>query len=975
MRSRDVDARPGALVGRLLAAALLLILALVPGPVRAQDSDAPRVSEAPAWERTLDRVVPAVVSIRVRATRSFDTESAGSSVATGFIIDAERGLILTNRHVVQPGPVVAQAVFLDHEEVDLQAVYRDPVHDFGVYRFNPKDVHYMPVTALPLAPQRARVGADVRIVGNDAGEKISILAGTLARMDRDAPGYGAFRYNDFNTFYFQAASGTSGGSSGSPVVDQGGYVIALNAGSRRQAASSYFLPLDRIVQALRYIEAGQPVPRGTWQTTLLHEPFDELRRLGLPAATEAQVRAARPAETGMLVVQGIVPGGPAMDLLELGDVLVEVDGALLTSFDELEEHLDGAVDDELPVVVQRGGERAELRVPVQDLHEITPTSYLEVGDSVLNGLSYQQARHALVAPEGAYVASSGYVLAGGGIGARAIITAVGDTPVYNLDDAQAALEALPDGARVPVRYFDLGDSHASKVGVITMDRRWFPMRRCTWQAQTGTWPCVDSPPPPPSPALIPASTTFPDEAHRLEDKLAPSMVLVHFEIPYRVEGVYGASFVGAGLVVDAEKGLVVVDRDTVPVALGDVRLTFAGSVEIPGQVVDLHPLHDVAVIHYDPALLGTTPARAATLVDEPLEPGERVWHVGLDHRARVVSQQTRIERVDPLVLPYPATPFFRDTNVVVADVEQAARASGGVLVDRKGRVHALWASFVDLSGETPQGYFRGLPAGYVLESVAPLRAGQTPTYRALGAELFELSLVDARARGLSEAAAGDLEEAGGAGRHAFVVSRIWANAPGRGLLREGDLLVAVAGEPAVDLRQIELACQAPTVTVRVSRDGVEQDLVVPTLQLDGHGIDRVVSWAGTLLHATQDAVPEQRGLAMTGVYVAWYWFGSPAAQYGLRSTRRILDVNGQPTADLDQFLAAVRDIPDGGSVRLRTEDLDGRLEVTTLRTDLTYWPTWELVRGPQGWERHALPPEAAAEAAGAASPAGAPATP
>jgi S1-C subfamily serine protease len=108
------------------------------------------------WQATIEKVVSNVVSIRFCQTCSFDTDVACASEATGFVVDSEKGYILTNRHVVGAGPFWGYVVFDNHEEVDAYPVYRDPVHDFGILRFDPKAIKYMPVAALTLRPDLAK---------------------------------------------------------------------------------------------------------------------------------------------------------------------------------------------------------------------------------------------------------------------------------------------------------------------------------------------------------------------------------------------------------------------------------------------------------------------------------------------------------------------------------------------------------------------------------------------------------------------------------------------------------------------------------------------------------------------------------------------------------------------------------------------------------------------------------------------------
>jgi len=916
----------------------------MPAPLQTIESE-----ESPAWTRTLERIASGVVSIQVDEVRAFDTEWNTSAQATGFVVDAKRGLILTNRHVVTPGPVTSQATFLNREEVQLYPVYRDPVHDFGLYHYDPQKLRFSKPTELPLYPEGAQVGREIRVIGNDAGEQISILAGTLARLDRDAPNYGIGKYNDFNTFYLQAASSTSGGSSGSPVVDINGRVVALNAGGSSGAASSFYLPLARVQRALRLIQDGKSVTRGTLQTVFQYTPYDEVRRLGLKPETEAEMREAFPKLTGMLVVTEVQPGSPSENVLEPGDVIVRLNGRLIAEFNPLEQVLDENVGNKVDLEAQRGGTPIKMQLQVQDLHVITPDSYIEFGEAVVHELSYQQARHFNMPVRGVYIANPGYVFGSVAVPRGAVIQSVDGKPMETLSDFEHVVTAMGEGARATVRFFTLDDPRGQQWRVIRMDRDWFPARKCERDDKIGTWPCQDLPAAPPAPPPEPASTFFAPQGDARMDRIAPSLVLVNFDMPYSVSGVTERNYHGTGLVVDAARGLVVTDRNTVPVSIGDVRLTFAGTVEVPGKVEFIHPLHNLAVVSYDPKLIGETPVKSAKLNTLALKPGDDVWVIGLRSDHKVMSQKTEVASVDAASYPLSRTLQFRDSNLETVSLVNPPTDFDGVLVNKGGEVTALWSSFAFEAGRELQQENKGIPADLVAEMI-PAVTQAHPLY-SFEAEFLPLPLSAASKLGLPRTWIETLEKHDPTRRQALAITRVVAGSPAAKVLQPGDLLLAVDGKVVNRFREVEREVQKDQVNATVWRNSEERIVTVDTVALDGKDLDRVLIWAGATLTAPHRAMAAQRGIAPKGVFVAYFYYGSPATRYGLYAGRRIVAVDGQPTPDLDAFMKAVEGREDRSSVRLNTITWNNAVEVITLKLDKHYWPAYELQRGENGWTR------------------------
>jgi len=420
-------------------------------------------------------------------------------------------------------------------------------------------------------------------------------------------------------------------------------------------------------------------------------------------------------------------------------------------------------------------------------------------------------------------------------------------------------------------------------------------------------------------------------------------------LPYTVSGVADRHYYGTGLIVDKERGLVLVDRNTVPVAIGDVTVTFAGSLEVKAKVEQLHPLHNLAIVSYDPATINNTAVKQATFNNTELKPGDKLWVVGIKGDHQLSHQESTVSSVGPLNLPLSRTLRFRDTNIEGVNLVNPPNDFDGVLVDKRGKVAAMWSSFAVQSGGESGQVNRGVGADLVMEFVDIVRKG-LPFY-SLEAEFVYSPLFAARNMGVDEEWLARLEENNPVNRRALSITRLVADTDASSKLRNGDMVLAVDGDVVTSFRALEKAVQKPKVTVTVWRNGSARDIEIETAALNGRGLDRAVSWAGALLQDPHRAMAAQRGIAPTGVYVAFFSYGSPATRYGLFAGRRVVEVDETPTPDLDSFVDAVSGKQDRESVRLKTVTWNGAVEIITLKLDNQYWPAYEIQRTDDGWRR------------------------
>jgi serine protease DegQ len=290
----------------------------------------------PSLAPMLQKVTPAVVSVhtkqRVRIHTPFGDdpvfrrmfnipeERIAESLGSGVIVDAQRGYVLTNHHVIEGADEVS-VTLADGRTLQAEFVGSDADTDVALMRIPAQNL-----TALPLADSsKLQVGDFVVAVGNPFGVGQTVTSGIVSAVERsNLPGIG------FQNF-IQTDASINPGNSGGALVNLRGELIGINTASFNPRGSmagniglGFAIPASIASSVMRQLADTGEVRRGTLGIDT--QDIDEA--LAVSLGLDRNTRGA--------AVTRVYPGSAAAAAgLRVGDVIVGANGARIDSGEAL----------------------------------------------------------------------------------------------------------------------------------------------------------------------------------------------------------------------------------------------------------------------------------------------------------------------------------------------------------------------------------------------------------------------------------------------------------------------------------------------------------------------------------------------------------------------------------------------------------------------------------------------------------------
>lgn len=430
-----------------------------------------------------------VVNVERSATVALNGEQAGRAKASGFIVDARRGIIATNRHVAGTGPSLVKIVFENGQSTDARPLHYDAWHEFALFRIDPFSVDF-PLREVRLGDSFAlRQQEDVLLIGNNDAQEYSVKFGKVSNLVLDK--------GTRHSATIQTTFDRAGGSSGSPVFNAQGEAVAIHfAGTD---STSFELRIEYLKDALDQIRRTGRVRRGDVGLDLkLLLVSDAEKHFHLPKPLAKQVRGLRPGLKYLIAVESRVPGTPAYDAFLPGDLLLRLDGEWIgDDLYRLDRMVDEKVGSDVTFGAIRNGREFWVRLPVRDAEALKVRRFARFAGGVLQDLTPEvrlaydvQSEGVLLtqAEKGSSMAALGSEAAAGTGRYIVLVEKVNGIPTPNLDAFVRAVRPLRDREDV---HFLVRDRNSEDTGVralpVTLDLKFSPLEVWVWSPKDLDW--------------------------------------------------------------------------------------------------------------------------------------------------------------------------------------------------------------------------------------------------------------------------------------------------------------------------------------------------------------------------------------------------------------------------------------------------------------------------------------------------------
>ncbi len=269
------------------------------------------------------------------------------SAGSGVIVDAARGYVITNHHVIR-GAREVSVTLKDRRQFQANVVGSDAGTDVALLKIEPDKL-----TALPLGDSdRMNVGDYVLAIGNPFGIGQTVTSGIVSALGRT--GLNIEGYEDF----IQTDAAINPGNSGGALVNLRGELAGINTAiigpTGGNVGIGFAIPSNMVRAVMAQLVKYGEVRRGRFGAASQDITPDLAKAMGLNAAE------------GVVIVD-VASGGPAERAgLRRGDVVTHVNGRKVKSSADLRNQVGlTPVGEEVELRVLRDGQARVVRAAIE----------------------------------------------------------------------------------------------------------------------------------------------------------------------------------------------------------------------------------------------------------------------------------------------------------------------------------------------------------------------------------------------------------------------------------------------------------------------------------------------------------------------------------------------------------------------------------------------------------------------------------